>query len=317
MSAARIATIIDTDPGVDDSIALLAALAAPELDIRAITVTHGNVELDKAVLNARRICTLAGRRDVPIHAGAALPLLRDPYRGKFHGASGVGPLELPPPNVEIQAEHAVAAIARLLRDGANGDGPKITLCTIGPLTNVALALAQDPALARGVERIVMMAGGFATGGNRTPTAEYNILADPHAAKIVFASGAPIVMAALDVTHKAMATPARVAALRARPGRVTAAVAELLAFFDRKNPARYGSEGAPLHDPCAVLYLLAPQLFESRRTHVEICCDEGPAFGQTIADWWSVTGREPNADILVGVDADAFFARLGDLLGSYA
>lgn len=314
---APIATVIDTDPGVDDCIALLAALASPEIDLRAITVTHGNVELGPALENARRICALAGRTDVPIHGGAARPLLRAPYRGKFHGRSGVGPLELPSPEVDVSAEHAATALARLLRAAARGDTPPLTICTIGPLTNVALALAQDPGLVAGVARIAMMGGAFQAGGNRTPSAEFNILADPHAARIVFASGAPIVMAPLDVTHQAMATPARVETLARLPGRVAAAVAELLAFFDRKDPARYGSQGAPLHDPTIIGWLARPELFRVRRAPVEICIDEGPAFGQTIADWWGVTGQTANADILTGLDADAFFAWLGETLGRYS
>lgn len=313
---AGIATVIDTDPGVDDCIALLAALASPEIDLRAITVTHGNVELSAALDNARRLCALAGRSDVPVHGGAARPLLRTPYRGKFHGRSGTGPLELPPPEVAASPEHAVTALARMLRAAARGDGPRLTICTIGPLTNVALALAQDPDLVAGIERIAMMGGAFQAGGNRTPSAEFNILADPHAARIVFASGAPIVMAPLDVTHQAMATPARVETLSRNPGRVAAAVAELLAFFDRKDPARYGSLGAPLHDPTIIGWLARPALFRARRAPVEICIDEGPAFGQTIADWWGVTGQAANAEILTGLDADGFFDWLGDALARY-
>lgn len=313
---AAIATVIDTDPGVDDCIALLAALASPEIDLRAITVTHGNVELCAALDNARRLCALAGRTDVPIHGGAARPLLRTPYRGKFHGKSGTGPLELPSAEVEASPEHAVSALARMLRAAARGDGPRLTICTIGPLTNVALALAQDPALVAGVERIAMMGGAFLAGGNRTPSAEFNILADPHAARIVFASGAPIVMAPLDVTHQAMATPARVEALARNPGRVAAAVAELLAFFDRKDPARYGSLGAPLHDPTIIGWLARPDLFGTRRAPVEICTDEGPAFGQTIADWWGVTGQVANAEILTGLDVEGFFGWLGGALARY-
>jgi len=312
----RHSIILDCDPGQDDAVAILLALASPdEIELLAITTVAGNVPLSLTQRNARQVVELTKRRDVPIHSGCPRPILKSLRTAEeVHGKTGLNGVTLPDPTSPLAPQHSVDAIVEILMARAPGT---VTLCPTGPLTNVALALAQDPLLVRGVDRIVMMAGGFATGGNRTPTAEYNILADPHAARIVFASGAPIVMAALDVTHKAMATPARVAALRARPGRVIAAVAELLAFFDRKNPARYGSDGAPLHDPCAVLYLLAPQLFESRRTHVEICCDEGPAFGQTIADWWSVTGNAPNADVLVGVDADAFFARLGDLLGGYA
>ncbi len=311
--AERRPIIIDTDPGVDDAVTILAALAAPQLDVRAICVVHGNVELAQAVENARRIVTFAGRTDVPVHAGTTKPLLRSPMRGKFHGLKGLGPLILPEPGVEVQAEHAVDALCRHLRDAIENRAPRLTLCAIGPLTNVAVVLAKEPALVAGLERIILMGGAFAEGGNRTPTAEFNFLADPHAAQIVFASGARIVVAPLDVTHRAMATPARVARLRARGGPIATAIADLLAFFDRKDPARYGSHGAPVHDPTVIAWLLRPELFKVRRAYVEICCTEGIAFGQSVADWWATTGKEPNADILVDVDADGFFDLLGDLL----
>ena len=314
--AERIPVVIDTDPGVDDAVTILAALASPALDVRAISVVHGNIELDQAVANARRVVTFSGRRDVPIHAGTTRPLLRTPMRGKFHGTKGLGPLALPEPEVAVEAEHSVDLLARLLRAAVRGEARKLTLCAIGPRTNVALALAKEPELAGGLERIVLMGGAFREGGNRTATAEFNILADPHAAQIVFASGAPIVMAPLDVTHRAMATPERVAALRARGGRIAEAVADLLAFFDRKDPARYGTHGAPVHDPTVIAWLLRPELFEARRTYVEVCCQDGIAFGQTVADWWGTTGKAPNADVLVGIDADGFFELLGSLLARY-
>lgn len=316
LPAERIPVVIDTDPGVDDAVTILAALAAPGLDVRAITVVHGNVELDRAIENARRVVTFAGRDDVPIHAGTTRPLLRTPMRGKFHGSKGLGPLELPEPTVPLHPEHAVDAMTRLLRAAASGGAPKLTICAIGPLTNVALVLAKDPGLVAGIARIVLMGGAFTEGGNRTATAEFNLLADPHAAQIVFASGAPIVMAPLDVTHRAMATPKRVAAMRARGGRVAVAVADLLAFFDRRDPARYGTHGAPVHDPTVIAYLLQPQLFKVRRTYVEVCTSEGLAFGQSVADWWGTMGKPANTDVMVGLDADGFFDLLGGLLARY-
>ncbi|MBL8701690.1 MAG: nucleoside hydrolase [Alphaproteobacteria bacterium] len=304
--------VIDTDPGVDDAIAILAALAAPALDLRALTVVSGNAALETGVANAGGLLAFAGR-DVPVHAGATRPLLRSILRGKYHGPSGMGPLALPPANRAPDPEHAVAFLVRSLREAARPGARRLTICAIGPLTNLALAIAQDPAVVAGIDRIVLMGGGFRTGGNRTPAAEFNILADPHAAAIVLGSGAPIVMAPLDVTQRAMATPARVAKLRALGGRYAVAVADLLDFFDRRDPDRYGSMGGPLHDPCTILYLLQPELFTARSAHVEICHDAGPAFGQTLADWWNLTDREPNAEILVDVDADGFFDRLGALL----
>lgn len=314
MSAAdRRPLLIDTDPGVDDAVAILAALAAPGLDLRAISVVHGNVELPQAVENSRRVLEFAGRSDVPVHAGASKPLLRAPMRGKFHGSKGLGPLDLPAARAPVRSEHAVDMLARHLRAGLDGAAPKPLVCAIGPLTNVALVLAKEPELAGGFGKLAIMGGAFAEGGNRTPAAEFNFLADPHAAKIVFASGAPIALAPLDVTHRALATPARVASLRARGGKIAAAIADLLAFFDRKDPARYGDHGAPVHDPTTIAWLLRPDLFAVKRWHVDICVDEGPAFGQSVADRWGAAGNAPNADVLTGVDADGFFALLGDLL----
>lgn len=312
MCADRLPLVIDTDPGVDDAIAILAALAAPALDLRALTVVSGNTPLATGVANAGGVLAFAGR-DLPVHAGAAQPLLRDIIRGKYHGSSGMGPLTLPAARRAPEPEHAVDFLARSLREATKPNARRLTICAIGPLTNIALTLARDPGLVAGIERLVIMGGGFRTGGNRTPAAEFNILADPHAAAIVLRSGAPIVMAPLDVTQRAMATPARVAKLRDLGGRFAPAVADLLAFFDRKDPDRYGSMGGPLHDPCTILYLMHPELFTARRAQVDVCHDAGPAFGQTLADWWRLTDRPANAEILIDVDADGFFDALGALL----
>lgn len=307
--------LIDTDPGVDDAVTLLAARAAPGFDLIGVSVVNGNVELDRGVENALRVLAFAGRADVPVHRGASKPLLRDAMRGKFHGTKGLGPLALPEAPAPARQEHAVDMLARHLRAGLSGAAPKPCVCAIGPLTNIALVLAKEPELARGFDTLAIMGGGFAVGGNRTPTAEFNFLADPHAAKIVFASGAPIVLAPLDVTHKALATPGRMARLRARGGAFAAAVADLLTFFDRKDPARYGDFGAPVHDPTTLAWLLRPDLFRVEAWPVEICVEEGPAFGQSVADRWGATGRAPNARVLTDVDVDGFFDLLGDLLAT--
>src|SRR5262249_28133699 len=229
--------LIDTDPGVDDAVAILLALASPELEVRAILPVAGNVPLATTQVNARKVCELAGRRDIKVHAGCARPLLRDQILGKYSGQGGLGAETLPEPTMHLAEGHAVDVLIRELGAAARGQAPKLTLCTLGPLTNLAVALAHSPDIAGGVERLVMMGGAF-TGGNRTAAAEFNVLADPHAAQIVMASGIPIVMAPLDVTHQALATPKRLEAFRGR-GRIAETVLRLLTFYDRNDVARFG------------------------------------------------------------------------------
>ena len=209
--------IIDCDPGVDDAIALLLALASPELEVRAVTTVAGNVPGDRTAENARRVLALAGRGDVPVHAGCVGPILGPVMRGKYSGAGGLGGTLLPEAEAPLAAGHAVDVLTAELSAAARAGTP-VTVCTLGPFTNLAVALARDPSLAQGIKQIVSMAGAFVAGGNRTPTAEFNVLADPHAAEIVLRCGAPVVLAPLDVTFQALATPTRVAAFRAMPGR---------------------------------------------------------------------------------------------------
>jgi purine nucleosidase len=306
----KLPVIIDCDPGVDDAIALLLALASPELEILAITTVSGNVPAERTLDNARRVVSLAGRPEVPVHGGCTAPLLGPLVRGKYSGAGGLGGSLLPEATMPQAAGHATDVITRHLSD-AVANGRPITLCTLGPTTNIAVALARDPLLAHGIARIVTMGGGFAMGGNRTPTAEFNILADPHAAEIVLRCGAPIVLAPLDVTFQALATPARVTALRATPGRLTALAADLITFYDRNDPARYGEAGGPLHDPCVITYLLRPDLFGTREAYVTVSLESGLGYGQTIGDFFGLTGRPTNATVLWNLDAAGFF----DLLWS--
>jgi len=303
MAAARI--LIDCDPGVDDAIALLLALGSPELEVIAITTVAGNVGGELTAENARRVLTLAGRADIPVHAGCTRPLLGPVWRGKYSGAGGLGGALLPPPAGPLAPGHAVDVITAALEAAIAADAP-IDLCVTGPMTNIAVALARDPSLVRGIRRLVAMGGAFAQGGNRTPTAEFNILADPHAAQIVLRSGAPVVLAPIDVTFQALATPARVAALRATRGRLTGIAADLIAFYDRNDPARYGQAGGPLHDPCVIAWLLRPELFGTRVANVEVELSPGLSYGQTVADFWKVTDRPPNATVLWTLDAEGFF-----------
>lgn len=307
------ALIIDCDPGIDDAVALLVALASPELDVRAVTVVSGNVPVEATLANALRIVERSVRPATPVHAGCFRPLVREPLRGQFSGAGGLGRSDLPPPAKTAAPMHAVPFLVETF-SAAGRAGRPLTLACLGPLTNVAVALRHGPEVAAGIERIVLMGGAYREAGNRTMAAEYNILADPHAAEIVFSSGVPIVALGLDATHQAIATPARVAAIRAAGGPTADLVADLLTFWDRKDPARYGAEGGPLHDPLVVAWLLRPDLFASRRAAVFVQHESEIAMGQTIADWWGKTDRPATVDIVERVDAEAVFALLTERLG---
>jgi purine nucleosidase len=300
--------VIDCDPGQDDAVALMLALASAELQVLGVTTVAGNVAVERTSANARRIVELVGRPDVPVFAGCERPLRR-PWVGAahIHGESGLEGLDLPAPRHPVDPRHAVDALIEICR-GRDG----VTLCTLGPLTNVATALARAPDIARRLARIVMM-GGARRGGNVTPVAEFNVHADPDAAARVFGCGAPIVMIGLDVTHQALMTPARVQALRSRGGRAGAAAAALYDFPSRFWPERYGGPGLPLHDPCVIAYVLRPELFGGKACAVAVETESDLTRGQTVVDWWQRTGRAANAEVLDRIDADGFFALLIDRL----
>jgi purine nucleosidase len=304
--------IIDTDPGQDDAVAIMLALASPELDVLGLTVVAGNVPLPLTEKNARKICELAGRRDARVYAGAARPLARPLVTAEHvHGRTGLDGPDLPEPTMPLQQKYAVDFIVDTLMSEAPGS---VTLCTLGPLTNIALALIRAPQIAPRVREIVMMGGGFFEGGNITPAAEFNIHVDPHAARLVFESGVPIVMMPLDVTHKALTTRARVAAFSAVGTPACDAVASLIGFFERFDEEKYGTDGAPLHDPCVIAYLLNPELFSGRRCNVEVEAASELTMGMTVTDWWGVTKRPKNALVVHDIEADAFFALLTERIG---
>jgi inosine-uridine nucleoside N-ribohydrolase len=288
--------LLDCDPGHDDAIALLLALASPELDLLGVTTVAGNQTLEKTTANALRVLELAGRADVPVAAGADRPLVRGlEVAAHVHGESGLDGPELPPPRVERVRERAVAFLAERIRARAG----RVTLVATGPLTNVALLLALEPDARP--ERIVLM-GGAIGEGNRTPAAEFNVWCDPEAAARVFASRIETTMIGLDVTHRAVLAAERVEELRAA-GRVGRVVAELLDFFGRFHAERYPElGGSPLHDPVAVAHVLDPGLLEVRPARIEVDCGE-PSRGRTNVD--VRRGWEPNAAVAVGIDADRF------------
>ncbi|MFC6490717.1 nucleoside hydrolase [Nitratireductor sp. GCM10026969] len=304
--------IIDTDPGQDDAVAILLALASPELDVLGITAVAGNVPLGLTEKNARKICELAGRPDMKVHAGAGRPLVRDLVTAEHvHGKSGLDGPDLPEPEMPLMQAHAVDFIVEAVMAHEPGT---LTLCTLGPLTNIALALVREPRIAPRIGGIVMMGGGFFEGGNITPAAEFNIHVDPHAADVVFRSGVPIVMMPLDVTHKALATRARVGAFRDLGTPVGLATAEMLGFSERFDKEKYGNEGGPLHDPCVIAYLLQPALFAGRTCNVSVETASELTMGMTVIDWWHVTKRPHNAQVMREIDDEGFFALLTERLG---
>ena len=304
--------IIDTDPGQDDAVAILLALASPELEVAGITCVAGNVRLALTELNARKICELAGRPDMAVFAGCDRPIGRDLVTAEHvHGKTGLDGADLPVPTMPLQEAHAVDWLIETLRATPAGE---ITLCPLGPLTNIATALQRAPDIAPKIREIVLMGGGYFAQGNITPSAEFNIYVDPEAARIVFGAGVPLTVIPLDCTHKALTTRARVDAFQNLGNAVGAAVAGLTHFFERFDKEKYGSEGAPLHDPCVIAYLLQPDLFSGRHINVEIETGSPLTRGAMVADWWRVSGRAPNAMFIRDVDADGFFALLTERLG---
>jgi len=304
--------IIDTDPGQDHAVAILMALASPDaLEVIGITAVAGNVPLALTQKNARIVCELAGRPDVKVFAGCDAPLSRKLMTAEHvHGRTGLDGPALPDPVMPLQDGHAVDFLIDTLRREPAGS---VTLCALGPLTNLATAFRAAPDIVGRLREIVLMGGACFEVGNVTPAAEFNIHVDPEAAEIVFKSGVDLVVMPLDVTHKALVTRPRNAAFRALSSTVGRAVADMTGFLDRFDPEKYGSEGAPLHDPCVTAWLLAPDLFTGRRINVEIETKGAFTTGMTAADWWGVSGRRANALFLGDVDAGGLFALLTERL----
>jgi len=303
--------IIDTDPGQDDAVAILTALASPEdFEVLGICTVAGNVPLELTTHNALQLVELAGS-DVKVYAGCSRPMAKDLVTAEYvHGPTGLDGADLPPPTRTVEDQHAVDFLIETL---LAAEPRSITLCTLGPLTNVAMALVQAPGIAESIAGIVAMGGGFFEGGNVTPAAEFNIYVDPHAADVVFRSGVPVTLLPLDVTHKALASVDRVDPFKVLGTVAGKSVAGMLTYFDRHDMDKYGSTGAPLHDPTVMAFLMQPDLFDGKRCHVEIV-REGPAEGMTMVDWWGVTGNEANALVIHEVDADGFFALLLNRIG---
>jgi purine nucleosidase len=306
--------ILDCDPGVDDAVAILFALASPELDVRGITLVGGNVALADVCDNARRIVALSGRSNVPIFAGCPKPLVRPQLFGKYSEIGAFSEAIVPRAMAPLQNRHAVSFIVDAAMEAAAADDP-ITLCCTGPLTNIALALVQDERITRGIARIVMMGGAFSALGNRTPWAEFNVLADPHAAETVLTSGIEVVMLPLDVTFEALMTAAHLDELRVRGGAPGRALVGLIEAHDRSDVARFGGPGGPLHDPTVIAWVLAPELFRLRPAGVGVEC-QGVTAGHSYADFHRKSSLPVNARVAQEIDVDGFFALLLERLSRY-
>ncbi|MGE6168238.1 pyrimidine-specific ribonucleoside hydrolase RihA [Aeromonas media] len=298
--------ILDCDPGHDDAIALILALASPELKVLAVTTSAGNQTPDKTLNNALRILTLLGRHDIPVAAGAPKPLMRELIiADNVHGESGLDGPTLPDPAFAPQAMTGLELMAKCLRESPE----PVTLVPTGPLTNIALLLAAHPELKSKIGRIVLM-GGAAGAGNWTPAAEFNIYVDPEAADMVFSAGIPITLCGLDVTHQAQVMDEDIARVRAIPNPVAQCVADLLDFFMiyHRDP-KWGFAGAPLHDPCTIAWLLAPALFHGQDCWVGIETQGRHTVGMTVVDRYGLTGRPANARVLLGLDRVGFIELL--------
>lgn len=308
--------IIDCDPGQDDAINLLLAMASPdELDILGITTVAGNVPLALTQRNTRLMCDIAGRGDMPVYGGCSRPMVRELVTAeKVHGNTGIDGVEIVEPECPLQAQHAVDYIVETLRAA---DDASVTLVPTGPLTNIAMAMVKEPAIVGKIREIVLMGGAMREGGNHTPSAEFNILVDPHAAHVVFSCGRPITAMGLDVTHQVRSSRDRVAHIAAIDNKAAQATAGMLGFFSKYDTSKYGVDGAPLHDPCTVAFLLRPDLFEGKECSIAIEIHSELTLGNTAVDFWGVSGRDKNAVWIHTVDADGFYELLTDRLTRYS
>jgi purine nucleosidase len=297
--------IIDTDPGQDDAVAILLALASPEeLDVLAVVTVAGNVPLSRTTDNARQVLELARRTDIPLYAGCARPMRRRLVTAEHvHGPTGLDGPQLLPPTMPVQEQHGVQYLIETLRKTEPGE---ITLVTLGPVTNIAMALVQAPDIAPRIREIVAIMGTWSETGNITPAAAFNEYVDPEAADVMLASGVPVVMVPMDVTHQCLSTPARLSALR-NASACSRAAADMLSYSEGFDIKKYGWEGAPLHDPCAIAYLLEPTIFGGKTVNVVIETSGAYTAGMSVVDWWRMTDRKPNALFLREVDVGRFYA----------
>ena len=302
--------VLDCDPGHDDALAILLAAASPALHLEAITTVAGNQTLEKVTLNAQRVCSAAGIRSVPIAAGCDRPLEREPtVAAEIHGASGLDGPAWGDVSVGVEGRHAADLLVDL---GMAGD---LTVIATGPLTNVATALRREPRLAARLERVVVMGGAIGLG-NWTPSAEFNIYADPEAAAEVVGAGLPLTLVPLEVTHQAVATPARMSQVRSLDSRVSRMTEELIEFFAATYRSVFGFPHPPVHDPCAVAAVIDPATVKTRRVNVAVETVSDLTRGRTSCDVYGTTGGAAQVDVALELDADRFWDLMIGALASY-
>lgn len=305
--------ILDCDPGIDDFIAILMILAAPErFNLLGITVAGGNVSLEHTSQNALKACELAGRPDIKVYAGCPAPILREPiYEEDVYGETGLKGVELPIPKMSLQPEHAVDFLIETIMTSPK----KVTLATTGPLTNIAVAIVREPKILDNIQQIVTMGGSMALG-NITPAAEFNFYADPEAAYILYTSGKKIITIGLDTTHQIVTSLEWFSLLDALDSPVAHTLATMLRAFYEYDMKHFGLTGGVLHDPSVIGYLLNPSLFKGKDVHVEINTSFEIGRGRSIIDWWEKRGLSVNAHVMNEIDVKGFFELLTDLLARY-
>lgn len=304
--------IIDTDPGQDDAVAILLALACPEeLSVLGIVAVAGNVGLAQNAKNALQVVELSGRTDVPVFAGCERPIRRVLVTAEHvHGPTGLDGPVLPEPSIQVQEQHGVDFIIETLRREAPGT---VTLCTLGPLTNIAMALIKAPDIKTRIQQIVMMAGAYFEVGNITPAAEFNVYVDPEAADVVLTSGVPIIMVPLDVTHGVLSFSHRIEAFARLGNKTGDAVAKMISFSQHFDLEKYDTKGSPLHDPCVIAWLLKPEIFEGRTINVTVETASELTLGMTVADYWRITDRPKNVHFLRSANDEDFYELLTERL----
>jgi purine nucleosidase len=304
--------IILTDPGQDQAAAILMILGAPDaFEVMGLVATAGNIGLDHTVRNCLKLLELAQRTDIPVFAGCPRPIRRALVTAAHvHGPTGLDGPALPEPATLPAAQHGVDFIIETIRAAAPG---KITICSLSPLTNLAMALIQAPDIARGIAEVVAMAGAYFEVGNITPTAEFNVYVDPEAADVVFRSGLKLTLLPLDVTHQMLSTPPRLKAMRDLGNACGVATAQMLEFSEAFDLKKYGKVGAPLHGPCVPAYIMRPELFSGRQINVTVETGSELTLGMTVADWWGITDRPKNAFYVRDGDPEGFYAMLNQCL----
>lgn len=300
--------ILDCDPGQDDAVALALAMAAKdEIDLLGVTTVAGNVPLNLTQRNARIMCDICHRTDIKVYAGAEKPMAQPLVTAEHvHGKSGLDGIVIYEPTTPLEEKHAVDFI---IETCLAADNNSIFLVTTGPLTNIGLAIERAPAILSKIKEIILMGGALREGGNITPSAEFNIYVDPEAAQIVLRCGCPIVMMSLDVTHQVLTTRKRVDAIRNLDSTVGEPIASLIEFYERYDEEKYHLDGAPLHDPCTIAYLIKPDLFSLKEVNVEVETEGDFTRGTTVVDYWDVTERTPNVQWAHSVDDEGFFKLL--------